>query len=575
MAQKPMSVKQAHDFLTKPGGIFELETVITNGVQCKSFKGAFKTLRDMWESTRKFADREYLVYEDERLTYAEAHAEVARIANVLVNQLSVKKGDRVGIIMRNYPEWLLCFWAVHSIGGVTSLINSWLTGPEEEYCLEDSACVIALVDEERATVLEPHLSSLKLKGLKSVVVCRGNPRNGMAHLPTLLASVPKIVSAPYVDIGPEDEAIIMYSSGTSGKPKGCLSVQKAIGANQINYILPAMRNLLRQGLPLPSGPAAAKSVLVSSPLFHLQGISPVVGQTINGNRLVLLFKWDPTKALQLIEKERINRCSCVPAVMWQQHPDFDKYDLSSWENATVGGAAVPGDLVRAMAQKLPRAPVATGYGQSEITGTLSSNVGYDYERKPTSVGLPSPTTEVRIVDPDTLKDVAEGQVGEIWCKCAHAMKEYLNRPDATAETIQPGNWVRTGDLGYVDDEGFVFIVDRIKDVVNRGGEKAFSTEIEGRLYEHPSVIDAAVFPMPHPTLGEEVIASVQVNPNKAAVTQQELKDWTKQTLAYFKVPVYIDIGTEPLIRNANGKILKKDIAPGVIAKAKAALGAKL
>ncbi len=560
-----MSISDAHALLSAEGSPFEIGTETIRGVETRVYKQAPRSLRELYEEGRKWGDREIIVYNDERLTNNVHHNAVAKLANSLVEKYGVKKGDRVTIAMRNYPEWSICFWAITNIGAVVVPLNAWGQGPELEYGISDSGSVVAIVDQERLERIKPHLPNLSLEGL---IVVRATSddvygadlwqdvvaaNHGYADLPG--------GELPDADIHPEDNATIFYTSGTTGKPKGALGTHRNIITNNMSALFTRVRAILREGdaLPDPNEEQPQRGSLISVPFFHATGChSILVPSYATGSKLVLMHRWDPAHAMELIQTEKINSFGGVPAMVWQvlEHPDFNNYDLSSIEGVGYGGAPSASELVTRIKEAFPPAQPSNGYGLTETSAITTQNIGSDYVYKPESAGVPVAVCEVKIVD-DQGKEVPRGEVGEIWIKGPNVVAGYWNKPEATAETFTEG-WLRTGDLGRMDEEDFVFILDRAKDMLIRGGENIYCVEVEDALYSHPAVMDAAVVGMPHKVLGEEVAAVVQVAPGHN-VKQQDLQSHVSTKLAAFKVPVFIDIRGEPLPRNANGKILKNQL----------------
>ncbi|MEL7480843.1 MAG: fatty acid--CoA ligase family protein, partial [Pseudomonadota bacterium] len=367
------------------------------------------------------------------------------------------------------------------------------------------------------------------------------------------------IPLPAVEIAPDDDASIMYTSGTTGKPKGALASHRAIISNMFNALTCRARRYLRAGEPIPEpdpDPANANAVLLSVPLFHATGAFAVLVPSLaTGGKIVTMYKWDAGEALGIIERERINAIGGVPAIAWQvlEHPDREKYDLSSINSVAYGGAPSAPELVSTIKSTLKEAQPSNGWGMTETCATATQNFGEDYVNRPTSAGAPPPAVELKIVGPDG-ETLPAGEVGELWCKGPSNCKLYWNRPEATATTFIDG-WVVTGDLAKLDEEGFVYLVDRAKDMLIRGGENIYCIEVENALYDHPAIMDASVVGIPHKVLGEEVGAVVQVKPGKTT-TVDDLRAHVASQLAAFKVPVEIVIQSDPLPRNANGKILK-------------------
>ncbi|WP_027841312.1 AMP-binding protein [Pyruvatibacter mobilis] len=561
-----MSVADAHALMTSPGTPFAMEETEVRGLKMRVWKEAKQNLRELFSVVKDHGDQEFVVYEDDRMTYAEFHKAAIALSHILKDKYGVQKGDRVAIAMRNYPEWPIAFFAGAIIGAVMVPLNSWWTGEELEYGLEDSGTSIVFVDEERAFSITPFAKRL---GIKSVIAARAS------KLPETDATVERFedVLCPHADyaklpeqdmpdvaLDPEDDATIMYTSGTTGRPKGALGTQRNICGNVVGLGIAPVRQLLRYGQPLPDPENMPKrSMLLSVPLFHATGLHAILcGNLTSGNKLVMMFKWDPTRALELIEREKINSFGGVPAMVWQvvEHPDFDKYDTSSVVSVGYGGAPAAPELVQKIKTLFPASSAANGYGLTETSAASSQNAGFEYQAKPESCGPVLPVCDAKVVD-ENGNELPTGSVGELWIYGPNVVKGYWNKPEATAESFTDG-WLHTGDLARIDEEGFIYILDRAKDMLIRGGENVYCVEVEDALYSHADVMDAAVIGIPHKVLGEEVGAVVQVTPG-SSVTEGDLQTYVRQHLAAFKVPVKIELRTEPLPRNANGKILKRQL----------------
>ncbi|MCA3727750.1 MAG: acyl--CoA ligase [Phenylobacterium sp.] len=565
-----MSIAEAHARLTAPGQRFEMEEKMIRGVTQRVWRNAPPTLRDIFLNARAFGAREFLVYEDDRATY-EAFA---RAAITLARQLQadgVRKGDRVAVIMRNLPEWPVAFYAGVLAGAIVTPLNGWWTGPELEYGLADSGTRIAIVDDERLERIAPHLEGLT--DLERVYVARLPEGVGASGRVRRLETVIGVVNRwkalqdlplPDVAIDPDDDATILYTSGTTGRPKGALGTHRNMTCNVLTSGIAAARNFLRAGQPLPESDPhklPQRSSLLVVPLFHATGLSATLGPTMNaGGKIVLMRRWEAEQAMQLIEQERIDATGGVPTIAWQliEHPARAKYDLSSLVSVSYGGAPSAPELVRRIVEVFPGSAPGNGWGMTETTATFTSHTGKDYEARPDSAGPAAPVGDMQIRDPaDGVTLLPVGQVGELWVKGPQVVKLYWNKPEATAESFREG-WLRTGDLARLDEEGFLFIVDRAKDMLIRGGENIYCVEVENVLYDHPDVMDAALVGVPHKTLGEEPAAVVHLKPGGTA-GEAELKQWVRERLAAFKVPVEIRFWPEPLPRNANGKILKTEL----------------
>ncbi|HBM86927.1 MAG TPA: fatty acid--CoA ligase, partial [Rhodobiaceae bacterium] len=367
---------------------------------------------------------------------------------------------------------------------------------------------------------------------------------------------------PQVDIDPEDDATIFYTSGTTGKPKGALGTHRNILTNLISLGIAPTRAFLRRGdvPPAPDPDAPKRAFLLSVPFFHATGChSILVPNLAAGGKIVMMYKWDPEEALHLIEKEKIAAFGGVPAMVWQvlESPNFDQFDLSSVESVSYGGAPSAPELVARIKQAFPKVSPGNGYGLTETSSVTTQNSAEDYQNRPSSAGPAVPVCDLKVVDTDN-NEVPLGEVGELLIRGPNVVKGYWNKPEATAEAIDGDGWFRSGDLVRMDEEGFVYILDRAKDMLIRGGENIYCVEIEDVLYAHPDVMDAAIIGIPHKVLGEEVGAIVQVT-DGSLVTEEALQGHVREQLAAFKVPIKIEIRNEPLPRNANGKILKTQL----------------
>jgi len=555
------TIAEIHAGLTGPGAPFEMATLEIRGVATRVWKNAPPTLRSVLEMSRLHGEKIFLVYEDERMSFEEHFRRCASLANTLVRDFGVRKGDRVAIAMRNFPEWSVAFWAAAAAGAIVVPLNAWWTGEELEYGLRDSGSSVLFADAERAARTQP--LRLSLPDLRHVMVARaeGPLPDHVPRFEDVVDTVGADVVLPPVSLEPEDDATIFYTSGTTGRPKGALGTHRNICGNIPALAFGAVRGALRAGTSPAAlaGERPQTAQLISVPLFHATGCHSILcANTAFGGKLVMMYKWDAERALDLIERERITSFGGVPAMVWQvlESPSFSQRDLSSVQGVGYGGAPAAPELVRRIKEAFPRSAPSQGYGLTETSSVTTLNSGVDYERKPHSVGVPVPVVDVKIMN-ETGEDVPVGEIGEIWIHGPNVVKGYWNKPEATAETF-PGGWLRSGDLGRVDDEGFVYILDRAKDMLIRGGENVYCVEVESVLYQHPDVMDAAVVGIPHRVLGEEVGAVVQLTPGSTA-TAPELRAFVAKHLAAFKVPSTIEIRTEPLPRNANGKILKRQL----------------
>lgn len=557
-----MALPQIEAMLCAPGQPFELETVDVDGVATRCWKNAPPSLAALAMAARAHGERTFVVYEDERVSYEGWFRAAATLGRHL-QAAGIGKGDRVALAMRNLPEWPVAFFAIVSIGAIAVPLNAWWTGGELAYGLADSGAKLLIADAERLDRIAPHLGDLST--LDAMLISRST--GGLPDKATRLEDVigsPNDYGAlpssdlPTVDIHPDDPGTIFYTSGTTGNPKGALGSHRNMTTNILTTAYAGVRACLRRGEAPPAPEPAVMLTVI--PLFHVTACSAgMTGMMASGSTMVFMHKWDALKALEIIERERVTATGGVPTIAWQliEHPDRDKYDLSSLKSISYGGAPSAPELVRKIREVFGALP-GNGWGMTETMATVTSHSAEDYLHRPDSCGPAVPVSDLKIMDADGVTEMPVGQVGELWARGPQIVKGYWNKPEATAATFVDG-WVRTGDLARLDEEGFCFIVDRAKDMIIRGGENIYSSEVENVLYDHPAVTDAALIGLPHRTLGEEPAAVVHLAPG-ASATEAELQAWVRERLAAFKVPVRIVFCHETLPRNANGKILKKDLA---------------
>jgi acyl-CoA synthetase (AMP-forming)/AMP-acid ligase II len=556
-----MTRDQVSAALCAPSMPFEMETVTIDGIPTRVWKNALPNLAALAESTKMFGEREFVVFDDERITYSAWFKAVATLGTAL-QEMGVRKGDRVALAMRNLPEWPVAFFAGAVIGAIVVPLNAWWTGEELAFGMADSGASVLICDAERWERIALHKADMP--NLRHVLVARpdGDLAEPARALETVIGS-PKTYadlpdrSLPDVAIDPDDAVTIFYTSGTTGKPKGALGSHRNLLTNGLTTAYSGAATILRRGAPLPEPTIRAGLVVV--PMFHVTACSASMIPTIQaGHKIVFMHKWDTVKAFEIIEREKINATGGVPFIAWQliEHPDREKYDLSSIESISYGGAPSAPELVAKIYEIFGAYP-GNGWGMTETMATVTSHTSEDYLNRPDSCGPPVPVSDLRIMSEDGKTELPVGEVGELWARGPQIVKGYWKRPEATAETFVDG-WVRTGDLAKLDEEGFCFIVDRAKDMIIRGGENIYSSEVENILYEHPAVTDAALVGIAHPTLGEEPAAVVHLAPGMTA-TEDELRAWVGERLAKFKVPVRIIFTTGTLPRNANGKILKREL----------------
>ena len=555
-----MSWQEANAAVTAPGQIFELIDADIRGVKMQVFKNAPAHLGQIFAGARGHGDKTFLVYEGETWSFSKTMDQVDGLANLLVNTYGVKKGDRVAVAMRNYPEWVMSFAAIISVGAVNVSMNSWWTEDEMDFALVDSGATVLICDQQRYDI---GAESCAKHGVKVLVVRAEKPLP--ANVDKWEVMVKPGAPHPGADIQPDDDATILYTSGTTGRPKGAVSTHRAIISALMAF---SARNgvLTMSGTKLKDidGPEIPTSFILIVPLFHVTGCVPVMMSCfIAGLKLAIMYKWDAEKALEMIEREQITNFVGVPTQSWDlvNSPAFDKYDTTSLRAVGGGGAPSPTSLVGKVNDKVKNGSPQLGYGMTETNAFGPGITGSDYLSHPTSTGRAVLPMKVEVRD-ENLQPVPTGQSGEIWFFGPMLIRGYWNRPEATAETIVDG-WLRSGDLGRLDADGFVYVEDRVKDMILRAGENIYGAEVESAIYEHPAVHEAAVFGVPHERLGEEVAVAIYPN-DHMTLTAEELWAFLDEKIAKFKIPTQVVIINEPLPRNAAGKFLKRDLQQQVV-----------
>ncbi|MFW2852157.1 class I adenylate-forming enzyme family protein [Sphingomonas sp. TX0543] len=555
-----VSLAEATAILTAPGSRFEMQTVAIRGLPTRVWKNAPPHMAALVRLSRGHGAALATIYEDERVSYEAQFRAIATLAADL-RAHGVEKGDRVAVAMRNLPEWIIGFFAAAVIGAIVVPLNAWWTSDELAYGLSDSGAKVLIADDERWARVAPHRAALP--ALRRVLVSRAaGPLAGAERLEVVIgtpgdwATLPDR-DLPEADLMPDDDASILYTSGTTGNPKGALGTHRNFMTNILSTGFAMARMFIRRGEPLPE--PTRKVALTVIPLFHATALSAgLMGSMAAGNTTIYMRKFEALRAMEIIERERVNSTGGVPTIAWQllEHPDRHRFDLSSLETIGYGGAPSAPELVRKIAADLKALP-ANGWGMTETTATVTTHGAEDYLNRPESCGPPVAVADLKVMDAEAARELPTGEIGELWARGPMIVKGYWNKPEATAATFVDG-WVRTGDLARLDEEGFCFIVDRAKDMVIRGGENIYSSEVENALYAHPAVTDCAVIGLPHRTLGEEPAAVVHLAPGVSA-SEAELQAWVRARLAAFKVPVAIRFTAETLPRNANGKIMKRDL----------------
>ncbi|MEU6984667.1 class I adenylate-forming enzyme family protein [Streptomyces sp. NPDC046324] len=555
------------DRLVEPGALFAVE----GGVYVEGPR----TLREFVEATWAYGDRPFLVSEDGVMSYREFFDAACGLARSLVDQYGLRPGDRAAVAMRNHPEWQIAFWAAQLAGLVAVPLNAWWTEDELTYALDDCTPRILLVDGEREERVRAWAREHRVPG----IVFHGGGRSGdgggsegpggdgpggdgpggdgggrlpRGGFPAYVRDTDSLLGPPPVEVLPEHDATIIYTSGTTGRPKGAVATHLAQAGAAMNPRYYAAASALGRGTVPGQGPAPVS--LTTFPFFHVAAFTSFYSVMAAGGTLVLMRKWDADKALELIRHHRVTHYAGVPTTALQllDRAEATGDPLESLVMLNTGGAAAPPELVARLAAAYgERVEPRNGYGLTETCGGVFANFGAEYRAHPRSVGRPTPATEVRVDRPD-----GDG-VGELWLRGQSLVRGYWGDEAATREAFTDDGWFRTGDLAHVRD-GRVTLVDRLKDMVIRGGENVYCVEVEAVLHDHPDVLDAAVLGVPHPTLGEEVAAVVRL---KAAstVTAEELRAHAGARLAAFKVPAHVLVRDDELPRNATGKVLKRQL----------------
>ena len=543
--------------LTGAGGLFELTTEEVLGQPAAVFASRMRSLREMVANTANFGDREFLVLEDQRHTFDDFIAQVAAVATAL-RQRGIGHGDRVAIFAANCPEWVVSFFAATSIGAIVSAYNGWWTTDEVDYATALSEPALVIADRPR----------LERSG------------KGDTDAPCLVIEDDwaDFIAAGWgaalddidVPLGEDDPAVILFTSGTTGRPKGAVAshrgligfVQSTMCSGAVRVFTEARTNPPADDGDSPNAPAQAVT-LGTSPLFHVSGLygTTLINMTLGAKIVYRRGRFDPEAVLQLIQDEGVTAFAALGSIgsRLANHPRFGEFDTSSVVNVGFGGAPASPAVQDQMRQAFPNAApaVGMGYGSSETVAVVASIGGAEYLERPTSCGQVAPGTETEIRSPDG-QPVPPGSEGEIWTRSAYTMLGYWNDPEATTTAIGPGRWLRTGDIGCFDDDGYLYINSRARDMILRNAENIYPIEIEYRLDAHPSVAESAVFGVEHPEMGQEVKAVV-VPAGDTSVDSDDLAAWCREVLAPYKVPTLWEIRPAPLPRNAAGKVVKREL----------------
>lgn len=543
--------------LTAPGAPFELTTVVVDGRPFRAYAHAHRTLPELIDSARVHAEKAFIVYGDETWTYERVFAAADALASALAEDLGVRAGDRVAIAMRNRPEWVIAFLGAALAGAVPAPLNSFGLHDELLDACRRVEPRVLIADVDRLQRLGDDWRSV----CAEAVLCDGTPApRSHVHDWHTLTQVRR-GSPVSVRVEAHDPALLLFTSGASARPKAVLTTHLAVcqAIKNIDFIAATsamsspriVEDIVRRGL--------APTTLTVVPLFHISGLhAQLLSSMVNGRRLVFMHRWDPALAIELIARHRVTQFNAAPTMVMQllEHPAFD-FDAMRRTLAGVGfgGAGLPQRLIGEVLEGLGPSMSGIGFGMTESSGVATAMSGEAFRARPTSSGVVSPIADLRIVDIED-RPLPDGQAGEIQLRGVSVMREYRGQPDATAAAVRDG-WLRTGDIGYLED-GYLYVVDRLKNVINRAGEKIAAAEVESCLLQNPDLAEVAVFGITDPVHGEAVAAAVVpvegANPSEAG-----LQAFVAERLAAYKVPSRIVVRREPLPKNAAGKLLKAEL----------------
>ena len=544
-----MDFNQAVQQILNTDELFQTENVEIRGTTYKAFNKVPPDLKELLEYGKKVREwEEFIVYEKEKISYLDFCNQVSKLSSFLQKEVGIKKGDKVAIAMRNYPEYLTILMAVASIGGIVVFVNAWWTTEEMEYGFDDSTARVCFADKERLATIKPFAKKkiIKLYSFR----CLDDPE--IEKYDAILNNF-EHVDLVDVDLKPDDDFAIMYTSGSTGHPKGVVLTHRGAVTATFSWLMAErVGGLLAD--PEKLARRRASSVLLLSPLFHVNGSHPNFFYSIaRGSKLVLMYKWDPAKAIDIIRDEIITRITAVPTVvadLVQQARD-QNVSLDTLEFLGAGGAKRPAAQVGVEKQTLPLADIASGYGMTETNALGLGISGDEYVEKPELAGrLYPPLQEIKIVDDNDVQ-LPNGQLGEICLKSPANMRCYFNKKKETDAVLKDG-WMHTGDLGVLDNEGLVTIVDRKKNIIIRGGENISCLEVEGALQKFPGVIESVVFSVPEKRFGEEVGACINMS-GDTKDKNEEISSFLKDKLAHFKIPVHYWWVNRSLPRGATDK----------------------
>jgi long-chain acyl-CoA synthetase len=538
-----------------PGGFFELEDHEVDGFTYKVYKHAPDTCIELIQNARGHGEMEMMVYEGRRYTYESFFAEVDALGAALQAR-GVVKGDRVAIAMRNNPEWLISFTAATLIGAVVVPINSWGKTEELVYAMTDSGSKMLVCDPSRYRLIAASLKDLDIDVL---IALGGEALPSTERVHDFDAVVEEGRGNEYTvdEANAFDYCLILYTSGSTGFPKGVVHRHIAVTQSVFNMLYLGMLVMSLEGAREFRGGATVETPLLTVPLFHATGLlSGFYLPIMTGQKTVMMYKWDTVKALELIQQEKVTGLSSVPAIVQDllAHPAFDDYNTESLIRVAGAGAATPAGLPELIKERCGNPSRSAGYGMTETVAVGGTMSGCIYDLKPDASGLLAPIMELRMVDPDG-NVLPPGEPGEIEFYGICCTPGYWEKPEANAATFDDQRWMKSGDVGFVDGDGFIHITGRIKEIVIRGGENIYPGEIEQAAYEMDPVHECVVFGEPDAALGEELVMAVYVTPGHS-LSEEELRAFLANRLAAYKVPRTIYFTASPMPRNASEKLHK-------------------
>ena len=545
--------------LTAEGGPFEIVTEEVRGVPVRVFRQRMRSFREVFASGYNRTDETWIVHGGRRISFGEFNDLANSVSHSLLRDHALRSGDRVAVLSANNPEWCAAFWGTVNAGGVLVGINGWWKDDEVLYGLHDSGARLLISDRARFSRVADRMD--EAPNIEAVFLIDADPAefgggSKLHRFDELIANPTKEI--PDVPIDEDDVAVIFYTSATTGRPKGVTTTHRAWLASMQSVMAYLFATAMAdpQVAAMAAGPGVG---LLTLPLFHVGGCQSnmLMGYAAGRRMVIPEGRVTPEQCMELIQTEKVTDFGAVPTIIWRvcTHPERSSYDLSSVRAVSFGGAPPPIQLQEMVREVFPNAQRPSQvWGLTESSSMITLIAGEEFKARPASTGKPLPTVELKICD-ETGSELPAGETGEIVVRGPMIVPGYWGKPEATAESFSADGWFRTGDVGRVDEEGFLYVTDRAKDIIIRGGENISSVEIEQRLVQHPEINDAAVIGVPHPEYGEEVKAVVQVVAG-SNLTQADVQQWAAEALANFKVPAHVEIRTEALPRNAAGKLIK-------------------